>query len=475
MWDWISIDRKLNLPYSLNRAIIITLEIKIMLRKLGGKLARLSGEYMPDSFIFAIILTFATYIMGILIADNGPFQMIRHWYNGFWELLEFGMQMVLILVTGHALAGSPLMRNLLNRVASVPRNPAQAIYLTGFVSCILGLIHWGFGLIGGGILAVYMARSAREKGIRLHYPLLVATAYLPLLIWHNGFSGTAPLTCATPGHFLEAEIGLISTTQTLLSWSNIIIALAILLICPLVMMLMLPVREDEIITAELTLIEKAMQTEDEEKTDLSTFSLRLENSRIINLAICIMGFAYLVYYFATKGTLNLNIVNFLFLIMGMALWKTPIRYVRAVADATKGVSGIILQFPFYAGIMGMMKFSGLVAIIAGWFVAASNQFTYPLWVLISAGLVNLFVPSGGGQLAVQGPILVKAAGELGVPISKTIVALSCGDELTNMVQPFWAIALLGIARLKPKDIFGYCIVVMIFAFIIMALGLMFID
>jgi short-chain fatty acids transporter len=431
---------------------------------------------MPDSFIFATILTFITYIMGMLIADNGPFEMIRHWYNGFWELLEFGMQMVLILVTGHALAGSPLMRSLLNRVAAIPRNPVQAIYLTGFVSCILGLIHWGFGLIGGGILAVYMARSALEKGIRLHYPLLVATAYLPLLIWHNGLSGSAPLLCATPGHFLEAEIGLIPTTQTLLSWSNIIIALGILVICPLAMMLMLPVRENEVITADLKLIEKAIPTGYEEETELSTFSLHLENSRIITLAICIMGFVYLVYYFATNGiALNLNIVNFLFLMMGMAFWKTPIRYVRAVADATKGVSGIILQFPFYAGIMGMMKFSGLVTIIAGWFVAISNQFTYPLWVLISAALVNLFVPSGGGQVAVQGPILVKAGGELGVPISKTIIAFSCGDELTNMVQPFWAIALLGIARLKPKDIFGYCFVIMFFAFIIMALGLLFID
>ena len=446
-----------------------------MLRNLGSLLARWSGRYMPDSFLFALILTFVTYLMGILIAHNGPFKMIQNWYNGFWELLEFGMQMVLILVTGHALAGSPLMRSFLNRVAAIPRNPTQAIYLTGFVSCILGLIHWGFGLIGGGILAIYMARSAREKGIRLHYPLLVATAYLPLLIWHNGFSGTAPLTCATPGHILEVEIGLIPTSETLFSWSNIIIALGILLICPLAMMLMLPVSKDEIITADPTLIEQAIPTEDEEKTELTTFSLRLENSGIITLAICIMGLAYLVYYFATKGTLNLNIVNFLFLMMGMALWKTPIRYVRAVADATKGVSGVILQFPFYAGIMGMMKFSGLVTIIAGWFVAISNQFTYPLWVLISAGLVNLFVPSGGGQVAVQGPIIVKAAGELGVPISKTIVAFSCGDELTNMVQPFWAIALLGIARLKPKDIIGYCIVAMLFAFIIMALGLMFID
>jgi short-chain fatty acids transporter len=415
--------------------------------------------------------------MGILIAHNGPFQMIQHWYNGFWELLTFGMQMILILVTGHALASAPFMKKLLNHVATIPGSPAQSVYLTGFVACILGLIHWGFGLIGGGILALYMARSAREKGLRLHYPLVVAAAYLPLLIWHNGLSGSAPLLCATPGHFLETEIGLIPISTTIFSRLNILISLGILFVCPLVMMLMIPIHKKDIITADPILLDEALpHTIEDSEIHRSTFSQLLENSRTITFLISLSGLVYLVQYFATMGfELNLNILNFLFLIIGMLLWKTPIRYARAVAEGTKGVSGVILQFPFYAGIMGMMKFSGLVTIIASWFVAISNQFTYPLWVLISAGLVNLFVPSGGGQVAVQGPILVEAAKELGVPMSKTIIAFACGDELTNMIQPFWAIALLGIARLKPKDIIGYCTVAMIFAFIIMALGLMFIN
>ncbi len=448
-----------------------------MLRKMGSILCRWSERYMPDSFIFALILTFVTYLMGLLIARAGPFQMIQHWYNGFWELLTFGMQMVLILVTGHALASTPFMKKVLNYLATIPSTPAQSVYLTGVVACILGLIHWGFGLIGGGVLALYMARSARDKGIRLHYPLVVATAYLPLLIWHNGFSGSAPLLCATPGHFLESEIGLIPISVTLFSWANILIALGILVVCPLIMILMIPIHEQEIITADPALLDEALPgMKEDEITDRSTLSRRLENSATITFLVCLSGLVYLAYYFATKGIdLNLDIVNFLFLMLGMALWKTPIRYVRAVAEATKGVSGVILQFPFYAGIMGMMKFSGLVDIIAGWFVAVSNQFTYPVFVLISAGLVNFFVPSGGGQFAVQGPIIVKAAGEIGVSIPKSIVAFACGDELTNMIQPFWAIALLGIARLKPKDIVGYCIVAMFFAFIIMSLGLIFIN
>lgn len=448
-----------------------------MLRSLGSLLARWSGKFMPDSFIFALILTFITYALGILIAHNGLFQMIQHWYKGFWELLTFGMQMVLILVTGHALANTPLMKKALSWVAAIAQSPGQAIYLTGFMSCILGWLHWGFGLIGGGILALYMARSAHEKGLRLHYPLVVATAYLSLIIWHNGLSGSAPLLCATPGHFLENEIGLIPISATIFSHFNIVITVGLLTICPLIMMLMSPTRDAEIILADPSLLDEALpQAREEQTTEKSKFIHRLESSRTITILICLFGFVYLVWYFVTKGfALDLNIVNFLFLMLGMALWETPIRYVRAIAEATKGVSGVILQFPFYAGIMGMMKFSGLVGIIAGWFVAISTQFTYPLWVLISAGVVNLFVPSGGGQTAVQGPVLVKAAHELGVPIPKAMMALACGDELTNMIQPFWAIALLGIARLKPKDIMGYCMVAMFFAFIIMALGLMFIT
>lgn len=444
-----------------------------MLRRLGSLLSRWSEKYMPDPFIFALVLTFITYLLGIFIARQGPLQMVQHWYKGFWELLSFGMQMVLILVTGHALASAPLIKKILGWIADIPNTPSQAVYLTGFVSCILGWIHWGFGLIGGGVLALFVARSAREKGYRLHYPLVVASAYLAMVIWHNGLSGSGPLLCATPGHFLESEIGIIPIADTIFSPMNLMITAGILLVCPLVMTLMIPSRQEEIVPAVPSLLDDAFPKEEEKETSGNpTFGSRLENSSAITCLICLMGAVYLFRYVAANGfSLNLDIVNFLFLICGMAFWKTPIRYVNAVAEATKGVSGVILQFPFYAGIMGMMKYSGAGAIIAGWFVTISTQGTYPIWVLISAGLVNLFVPSGGGQIAVQGPIIVEAASKLNVSLPKAIMALAYGDELTNMVQPFWAIALLGIARLKPKDIMGYCIAAMFAAFVVMALGL----
>ena len=203
---------------------------------------------------------------------------------------------------------------------------------------------------------------------------------------------------------------------------------------------------------------------------------RIENSRVISLIIGIAGLIYVVYYFGTKGfQLNLNIVNFTFLMVGIILQGTPINYIRAVSEGAKACAGIIVQFPFYAGIMGMMKFSGLVAVIAGWFVAISNPTTYPVFAFLSAGIVNLFVPSGGGQVAVQGPVMIEAAKTLGFSINKTLMAIAYGDEWTNMLQPFWALALLGITRLKAREIVGYTMVVLVVSAIIFILGLFFLP
>ena len=200
---------------------------------------------------------------------------------------------------------------------------------------------------------------------------------------------------------------------------------------------------------------------------------KIENSRIISWIIGLAGLIYVVYYFGTKGfSLDLNIVNFTFLFVGILLQGRPINYIRAVSEGAKACAGIIIQFPFYAGIMGMMKFSGLVAVIAGWFVAISNDVTYPIFAFLSAGLVNLFVPSGGGQWAVQGPIMVQASQTLNFSIDKTIMAVAYGDEWTNMLQPFWALALLGITRLKAREIVGYTMVVLVASAIVFILGLL---
>jgi len=445
-----------------------------MIRAMGRVFDKWARRWMPNPMLFAILLTFVTYILGLILTQSGPFQMIQHWYKGFWVLLTFGMQMCLILVTGHALATSPIARKGIEKLAGLPKGQAGALALVALTAAIASLINWGLGIIVGALMAREVARSGYMRNIKMHYPLLGAAGYAGFLTWHGGLSGSAPLLVATKGHFLEKSIGIISTNLTLFSPLNISVTIALLIVIPLTMMLMAPKDESEII--QIKDIDPGL-IEEEETQVISKEEMvaadKMENSRIISLIIGVMGLSFVIWYFYTKGfKLNLNIVNFTFLFIGIILQSTPINYIRAVNEGAKACSGIIIQFPFYAGIMGMMKFSGLVAIIAGGFVAISNDTTYPLFAFLSAGLVNLFVPSGGGQVAVQGPVMVEAAQTLNFSMPKTIMAIAYGDAWTNMLQPFWALALLGITRLRARDIVGYTMVALITSAIVFILGLM---
>jgi short-chain fatty acids transporter len=431
-----------------------------MIERLGNYFTRWAHKYMPDPMIFAILLTFLTFVLGIIFTKSTPFHMILDWYKGFWTLLAFGMQMCVILVTGYALATTPIIQRFLRWLAGIPKTTAGAAFMVAIVAVIAGLINWGLGLIVGAILALEVGRQGFRNNRNFHYPLLVAAGYMGLAVWHGGLSGSAPLLVATKGHFLEKEIGIIPVAQTIGSSLNITIAVIMIIVIPLVVYLMAPKEKSRIQTIRPELCETGI----EKPTPKSEWTIAdtLENSMWLSMITGLGGVIYLVYHFATKGaSLDLNIVNFTFLTVGIILHKRPISYVRAVAEGVRGCAGIILQFPFYAGIMGMMKFSGLVAVMAGWFVAIANSATYPVFTFISAAIVNLFVPSGGGQWAVQGPIMVKAAQTLHFSIPQTIMALAYGDQWTNLFQPFWALPLLGICGLRARDIMGYCMAMML--------------
>lgn len=441
-----------------------------MIRRMSNFFVKLVQKYLPDPFIFAVILTFIVFILGILLTANGIMDMVKHWSKGFWELLAFSMQMSLILITGYALASSPLVKKALTKIASICSNPGSAILVTSFVALIASWINWGFGLVVGALLAKEIAKKV--KGV--DYRLLIASAYIGFLVWHGGLSGSAPLTVAGIGHTYESLVGVIPTSTTLFSPFNLIIFISLLIVIPFVNRAMMPKPED-VVEIDPSLLKDSTNEQQVAKKNLTPAD-KLENSKLITLVISGLGLVYIVYYFATNGfKLNLNIVNFTFLFVGILLHGTPIRYVKAVQEAVKGAGGIILQFPFYAGIMGMMKYSGLAVVISDWFVAISNQYTFPFFSFLSAGLVNFFVPSGGGQWAVQAPIMLPAGIELGVPAAKTVMSIAWGDAWTNMVQPFWALPALGIAGLNAKDIMGYCVVAMLISGILISLGLVFLP
>ena len=442
-----------------------------MIRRIADLFSKIVRRWLPDAFLFAVILTFAVFVLGMIFEAQTPVEMIKYWGDGFWKLLAFAMQMVLVLVTGHTLAKTKIVESGLKYVAGLAKGPGQAIVITTFVALLACWINWGFGLIVGALLAREMAKKVRG----IHYGLLVASAYTGFIVWHGGLSGSIPLKVAeTSASFMQEITGgtVIPVSETIFAWQNILISVILLITLPLINKMMMPLKED-IIEVDPALLEEGPAEVGVRDRAGMTPAEKLENSMIVSILLGIFGIIYIIIYFVRGGSLGLNSVNLIFLFAGIILHKTPANYLRALNDAVKNTGGIVLQFPLYAGIMGMMVNSGLAASISEWFVEISTPTTFPFFTYLSAGIVNFFVPSGGGQWAVQGPIVMPAAKELGVNLGKAAMAVSWGDAWTNMIQPFWALPLLGIAGLGIRDIMGYCIIALIWGGIVTSLILMF--
>ncbi|WBU52591.1 short-chain fatty acid transporter [Paracoccus sp. SCSIO 75233] len=424
-----------------------------MLRFLSRPATRMMERWLPDAFIFVLVLTLVAMIAAIGIQGTNPVELVRYWGDGFWSLLSFSMQMLLVLVTGYILASSPPVKKLLAALATKAQSGGAAIIMVTVVSLAASWINWGFGLVVGAIFARELARQ-----VKVDYRLLVASAYSGFVIWHGGISGSIPLTVATEGHFTAEQIGVIPTSETIFAWWNLLIVVLIFIALPIANRMMMPSE------AETVLVDHRVLGNDEGLPPLpadATPSQRMENSRILMYLVGIPGIVWLLLYFFGGGGLNLNVVNFAFLFIGLTLHGTARSLLAALDDAVKGGAGIVIQFPFYAGIMAIMTQTGLAATISEWFVALATERSLPFWSFISAGIVNIFVPSGGGQWAVQAPIMLPAAESLGADINKVIMGVAWGDAWTNLLQPFWALPMLGIAGLKARDIMGFCVVLLL--------------
>ena len=420
-------------------------------------------RYLPDPFVIVMMLTILVFAAGIIFTDAGPVELTKYWGEGFWNLLKFAMQMMLVLVTGYILASSPLFKRLLGRIARVASTPGQAIILVTVVALVASWINWGFGLVIGALFARQLAREVPD----VDYRLLIASAYSGFVVWHGGLSGSVPLTAATEGNFLEETIGLIPASETIFAPFNLIIVASLFVVIPLLNRMMMGHGGDSVLARDVDL-----GSEDEPEIVANTPAERLENSRIVSLVTGVLGLGYVAYYaWETGYKLNLDILNFTFLFLGILLHGTPRRFLDCLADAVKGVGGILVQFPFYAGVMGIMVGSGMAAQMTEWFVSISTEQTLPVIAFLSAGVVNVLVPSGGGQWAVQGPVMMPAAMELGADTARIAMAVAWGDAWTNLIQPFWALPALAIAGLKARDIMGFCLITLIVTGVVIGLGL----
>jgi short-chain fatty acids transporter len=429
------------------------------MQKITGFFTELMRKYLPDPFVFAIGLTLLTMILAVLVQGQGIVALTTSWGKGFWTLLAFTTQMAVILAMGYVLATAPLTERFLDRIVVRVHDPRMAIIVATLVGGIGSYLNWGFGLVIGGIVARKLALSV--KGV--HYPLIIASAYSGFTLYGLGLSASIPVLISTKGHPMEAQMGVIPLSETIFSPTMLVTSLVVLITLPLLNAWLHPKPGQPVTEIDRTLEERTRAAQaaiPADAGDEDTFASRLNNSRLLSGLIGLIGVVYVVLYFHGGGTMDLNLINFIILFLGIILLGTPIRYVEKLNEGIRTISGIILQYPFYAGIMAIMASSGLVNTFSEFFVKIATPHTLPFWGLISSFFINFFAPSGGGHWVIQGPFMIEAAKAIGASVGHTATAVMLGNAWNDLIQPFWILPALALSKLKLKDIMGYTVIMM---------------
>ena len=441
-----------------------------------------SERWLPDAFIFALLATVLVIAAALAATPAGPMQVVDAWGRGFWELIPFTLQMSLIIITGHVLATSPPIGRVVRAIASWPRTPRGAVALVTFVTLTASWFNWGFSLVFGAVLAIEVAR--RVEGV--DYRALAAASVLGLgSIWAQGLSGSAALQMATSGA-LQPQIrdivahggvvpgGIIPFRHTIFLWQSLVSVAVEMAVVTFVMWLATPPAGRGRTARDLgiDLGPGDRQGSDTHPTPPAqaggsdtrpTPGQWLEHSPLLTWFVVALGGTYLVRYFMDApeplNAINLNIINLSFLMLGFILHGTPARLMRAVQEATPAVWGVILQFPFYAGIAGIITTTHLSEQVANLFVRVSTPPSFPALVAIYSAVLGVFVPSGGSKWVIEAPYVMEAAHTLKVHLGWVVAAYDLGEALANLVQPFWMLPVLGLFKLGARDVMGYTIVV----------------
>ncbi len=443
-------------------------------------------RWVPDAFIFALIATLVVFGAALGATPATLTETIDAWGRGFWDLIPFTLQMALVIITGHVLATSPPMGRLIRVIAGWPRSPRSAVALVTFFALASSWFNWGFSLVFSAVLAIEIAR--RVDGV--DYRALAAASMLGLgSIWAQGLSGSAALQMATPGALQSAirDIvargglvpgGLIPFRHTIFLWQSVVaVAIEIAVVVGVMYFATPPAGRGK--TARDLGIDLGVSHENTTTRNPNPFrafvlSWRpdaaplkpgqwLEHSPVLSWFVVLLGGAYLWRYFSQSpeplNALNLNILNLAFLLLGFLLHRTPARLMRAVQDATPAVWGVILQFPFYAGIAGIITTTHLNEQVASVFVRISTPATFPPLVAVYSAVLGVFVPSGGSKWVIEAPYVMAAAHTLKVHLGWVVSAYDLGEALANLLQPFWMLPILGLFKLGARDVMGYTIVV----------------
>jgi short-chain fatty acids transporter len=437
------------------------------------RLTAWTERWIPDAFIFALLATVLVFVAAMVWTPSTPFEVIDAWGGGFWDLIPFTLQMSLIIITGHVLATSAPMRAAIRAIAGWATTPRGAVALVTFFAMVTSWFNWGFSLIFSAVLAREVAR--RVDGA--DYRALAAASLLGIgSIWAQGLSGSAALQMATPGA-LQPQIreivaaggvvpgGIIPFRDTIFLWQSLVSVVVEIVVVVLVMWLAAPPAA-KAKTARALGVELGASDDPparvEDRGPLPPGAW-LEHSPILNVLIAAMGAAYLYRYFGRApeplNALSVNIINFSFLMVGILLHRTPARLMRAVASATPAVWGVILQFPFYAGIAAIITTTHLNERLANAFVSISTPYSFPAVVAIYSAVLGVFVPSGGSKWVIEAPYVMAAAHELKVHLGWVVASYDLGEAIANLLQPFWMLPTLGMLGLRARDVMGYTFIV----------------
>jgi short-chain fatty acids transporter len=441
-----------------------------LVQRFGEGIADRVERWMPSPFLFAILLTYVAAGAAFISEGSAVTEIALSWYGGFWGLLQFAMQMVIILVTANVVAYHPRVKGLILSLVRIPKNGRQAVVLVGIGSMLTAWISWGLGLIFGAILAREMGKYASRNGMAVHYPLLAVAGYMGIsLTWGWGLSSSAGLLQATEGNELM-QLGFVDQVIPSTEWVfhpyPLALTILSLIYGSIMLSLLSPPKEncrgighyvDGVARPE------AAETELGPGDPMPALADKIDNSRILAGVLALTGLVMFLGAFLTQGlgALNLNNFNFGFLMIGLLLYASPAKYLREFYDSVQGSAGVILLFPFYAGIIGIMTGTGLIDTMTASLLSIATPDTFAVTAWLTAGVLNVFVPSAGGEWAIIGGPMMMAGAELGIPHGQTIAAYSVGDAHTNLLNPFWAIPLLAITGLRARDMFGYAITMML--------------
>lgn len=441
-----------------------------ILWRLSKKFQFAAESIIPDSFVFCIILAFLIFILGI-IACGSPIQMVESWYNGFWTQSTFAFQMTIMVVVCAAFAQAPAIRKGLDGLASIGKTPRGAMVVLMIVGFIASFINWAFCTIICPILAMRMAKKV--KG--LHFPMMLAAGYSTMILGQcMGPSASVYALLAGEGHFLEDLIGVLPQSETTYNPMNVCLWIIIAVVTVILAVLTTPPAH------EVVEFHGTIEDEDivEEKTEKKTPADAMNGSKILMYATGVLGLVYIIYSFVTKGIMNslgLNFIIFLFITLNCFVYNSPRKFITAIKSSMYLATDVMIQFPFYGAIMQMMQDSGLAQIIIDALASVASPRTVPMFTYISACIVNLFIPSQGGQWVVQGPIMVPLAQKFNIYIPNIVNAFCYGDEATNLLQPLYLIPALAVVNVPLKKVWGYCAYIFVVWFIITCLGLYFLP